>query len=226
MLERNDFDDGSSDFTRDYPPTLISYNDGRELDYWVVEYTVTPSESTASYTLTIKDYENANETRIKSDISGENSISISCIADSNAGQPFRPYLNISSEDTQQQTFIVKIEVAYFKEYLENSEDANKGDRETLSIYSYERPSEGLVSEVIISQQIPDMKTFDFLESTFKMFNLTAYVEVNGLTSTLVVQPLDDYYKDPSVKTYDITEYVDDDSYTIAAPKPYNEINFK
>ena len=32
---------------------------------------------------------------------------------------------------------------------------------------------GAISEIIISDQMPDMKVLDFLTSIFKMFNLTA-----------------------------------------------------
>jgi hypothetical protein len=225
VLERDDFD-GSPNFNANYPYTLVSYNDGRELEYWVVQYNVIPQNSSASYNLVIKDYENANSTIVKSNVYGQNTITLNCITDVVGEESFRPYLSISSEDESQQTFSISVNVFKYRVFSEGLDGVGEGQSQLESQYSDTVTGKSLVSEIIVTQQIPDMKVFDFLESTFKMFNLTAFIEVNGLTSTLVVQPLDDYYSNPSVKTYDITEYVDDDSYTIAAPKPYNEINFK
>ena len=71
VLERDDFD-GSPNFNANYPYTLVSYNDGRELEYWVVQYNVTPQNASASYNLVIKDYENANSTIVKSNVYGQN----------------------------------------------------------------------------------------------------------------------------------------------------------
>ena len=222
VLDRIDFDNGQGNFVTNYPILLEAYNEGTENTYWEVTYTVTPEILSSSYNLTIKDTEDSNVTIIKSSVAGVNTIKLTCDASAGSTKLYNPYLTVSTEETDQEDFEVEIEVLKLTYYAEGS---NEGTQ-LLSRYAETLSGLALESDIITSQQIPDMTIFDFLESTFKMFNLTAYIEVSGLTSTLVVQPLDDYYKDPSANTYDITEYVDDDSYTIAAPKPYNEINFK
>lgn len=72
----------------------------------------------------------------------------------------------------------------------------------------------------IQDQIPKMKTIDFLTGLFKMFNLTAYVD-NG---TIKVMPLDDYYALGS--SFDITEYVDISDSSVSPITLYNNITFK
>ena len=74
----------------------------------------------------------------------------------------------------------------------------------------------------ISQQIPEMKTLDFLTGIFKTFNLTAYVERN--TNDIIVKTLDDFYSDGVV--YDITKYVDNSKGSVNIALPFREINFE
>jgi len=74
----------------------------------------------------------------------------------------------------------------------------------------------------ISQQIPEMKTIDFLTGIFKTFNLTAYVERN--TNDIIVKTLDDFYSDGGV--YDITKYVDNSKGSVNIALPFREINFE
>ena len=68
--------------------------------------------------------------------------------------------------------------------------------------NYEKLAPTSVNTIVIANQIPKMKIFDFLKNIFTMFNLTAYKE-DGIITVL---PLDDYYN--AGKVYDITEYVD------------------
>jgi hypothetical protein len=68
--------------------------------------------------------------------------------------------------------------------------------------NYQRLAPSSVNTIIIANQMPKMKIFDFLKNIFTMFNLTAYKE-DGIITVL---PLDDYYN--AGKVYDITEYVD------------------
>ena len=77
-------------------------------------------------------------------------------------------------------------------------------------------------EFIISQQIPEMKTIDFLTGIFKTFNLTAYIEKN--TGNIIVKTLDDFYSDGG--SYDITKYVDNSKSSVNISLPYREINFE
>lgn len=74
----------------------------------------------------------------------------------------------------------------------------------------------------ISQQIPEMKTIDFLKGLFKMFNLTAYVD--KFTGKIIVKTLDSYYADGV--SHDVTKYIDVNKSSVDIALPYREINFQ
>ena len=74
----------------------------------------------------------------------------------------------------------------------------------------------------ISQQIPEMKTIDFLKGLFKMFNLTAYVD--KFTGKIVVKTLDSYYS--AGTSHDVTKYIDVNKSSVDIALPYREINFQ
>ena len=79
----------------------------------------------------------------------------------------------------------------------------------------------LVSDIIITDHMPDMYIIDFLTSIWKMFNLTAYVDDDGV---IVVKTLDNFYA--TYNTYDITKYVDVSNSTVNRLPLYNEIEYK
>lgn len=74
----------------------------------------------------------------------------------------------------------------------------------------------------ISQQIPEMKTIDFLTGIFKTFNLTAYID--KISGNIIVKTLDDFYSDGG--SYDITKYIDNSKSSVNISLPYKEINFE
>lgn len=74
---------------------------------------------------------------------------------------------------------------------------------------------------IISQQIPEIKNIDFLTGIFRMFNLTAFVNVSG---DIVVKTLDEFYTGGD--SYDITKYVNIDKSSVNVALPYKEITFE
>ena len=81
-------------------------------------------------------------------------------------------------------------------------------------------------DFVVSQQIPDIKTLDFLTSIFQMFNLTAYTVQDAADAdfgNIKVEPLDNFYA--TYNTYDISKYVDVNSSSVDAALPYREINF-
>lgn len=89
-----------------------------------------------------------------------------------------------------------------------------------------------VSEVIITQNAPDIKVIDFLSGLFKMFNLTAYyVDDVGDADfgKIKVDTLDNFYADrvnnPSEGEWDITKFVDTSRLQIDRAFEYNEIDF-
>ena len=74
----------------------------------------------------------------------------------------------------------------------------------------------------ITQQIPDIKTIDFLSGLFKTFNLTAYFD--KITSKIVVKTLDSFYNSGS--SYDVSKYIDVSKSQVNVALPYREVNFQ
>ena len=75
--------------------------------------------------------------------------------------------------------------------------------------------------VTLSDQMPEMKVYDFLSGLVKMFNLV--IEPTSRTA-FNIEPLDDWYSSGS--TYEITEYVDTTSQKVNKPELYKRISFK
>lgn len=76
--------------------------------------------------------------------------------------------------------------------------------------------------VSISSIIPDMKIIDFITGLFKMFNLTAFQNKDGV---IVVKTLDTFFSS-SNKNWDITKHVDKTQNTVDTVLPYKELDFK
>lgn len=72
----------------------------------------------------------------------------------------------------------------------------------------------------IGENMPEMKIIDFLSNLFKMFNLVAYVQDNGI---IQVKTLDEFY---STDIIDISEYVSVEESQVDSALPYREIFFK
>ena len=80
---------------------------------------------------------------------------------------------------------------------------------------------GVLSEIDIALQMPEMKVLDFLTGIFKMNNLTAYFDADG---NIQVRTLDDFYDNGG--EYDISEFVDVSKKSVNYPIPYQEIAFR
>ncbi len=89
------------------------------------------------------------------------------------------------------------------------------------------------SEIIITDNVPKIKTIDFLTGLFKMFNLTAYY-IDDVADTdfgkIYVDTLDNFYLDavnnPSEGSYDITKHINTKELTIDRAFEFNQINFE
>mgnify|MGYP003634322924 CR=1 FL=1 len=75
-------------------------------------------------------------------------------------------------------------------------------------------------DVVPTEQLPEIKTLDFLTGLFKTYNLTAFFE-NG---EIVVKPLDEFYA-ASSKTWDLTKLVHSDKHSVDEALPFSEVNF-
>ena len=82
-------------------------------------------------------------------------------------------------------------------------------------------TQNIQTDVEMSDQMPEMKVYDFLSGLVKMFNLV--IEPTSRTA-FNIEPLDDWYSSGS--TYEITEYVDTTSQKVNKPELYKRISFK
>jgi hypothetical protein len=76
------------------------------------------------------------------------------------------------------------------------------------------------TDVVMSDQMPEQKVYDFMIGLVKMFNLV--IEPTSRTK-FIIEPLDDWYALGS--NYDISEYVDISSQKIERPELYRRISF-
>jgi hypothetical protein len=94
-----------------------------------------------------------------------------------------------------------------------------GERDCQDIQEYSVSSQTMLTNIIVGNQMPDIKIIDLLTGIFKMFNLTSYVE----DEIIVVKDLNSFYD--SYNEYDITEYVDTDEITVSRLPLYSNIDF-
>jgi len=78
-----------------------------------------------------------------------------------------------------------------------------------------------ITEVLMSEQLPEQKIIDFLTGLIKMFNLVVVYEGND---TYTLEPLDDWYADGN--TIDVTRYIDTTEFSAKRPELYKRIEFK
>jgi len=110
------------------------------------------------------------------------------------------------------TINIKLEVREFISSFQDSSDVT-GFYETGVITA--------ISNIVISDQIPQMKVIDFLVNIFKMFNLTGTADDYGV---ITIKPLDDFIAQG--KTIDLTNKVDISESTVSKVDPFSRINFQ
>jgi len=135
-------------------------------------------------------------------------------SDQQGTETFKPAIRIITE-TEEITQITVSLVAR-KDTRQNEQDFTQ-----LGNYTLTGGSIVAVSDVNISSQIPSMLVLDFLTSIFKTFNLTAFVNNNGVVK---IETLDEFYAGGN--TIDITNQIDISKSEVKRFEPYSEINFE
>ena len=79
----------------------------------------------------------------------------------------------------------------------------------------------LQGQIYINNNLPKIKTIDFLTGLFKMFKLVIVAEDNG---TIYVNTINDYYAEG--KIHNLTKYIDFENVDIERGKLLNPINFQ
>ena len=73
-----------------------------------------------------------------------------------------------------------------------------------------------------ASKLPEIKVIDFLTGIFKVFNLTAFQNIDG---DIEVKTLDNFYES-SNKVWDITKDIDKTEQTVDSVLPFKQIDFK
>ena len=97
---------------------------------------------------------------------------------------------------------------------------NGTSRGTISTFA-NQSSNTILSEMIVSRNVPDIKIIDFLKGLFNMYKL---VIVPTSDTEYYVNTVDSYYSEG--KTYEITKYVDFENFDVERGEILNTINFK
>ena len=142
------------------------------------------------------------------------------------------YYNISWTVTAESTLFFTPTLTL--DYKEFDNGPNNPATNTLQAIYITNPAEiNTLSQVVVKDHLPKIKTIDFLTGIFKMFNLTAYYEDNYASvnfGKIIVETLDDLYTDAknniSGDSYDISKYVDVEKSVVEAPVTYKTIDFK
>ena len=155
------------------------------------------------------------------------------------GQEFQRYENLTGTTSLGQTGTLKD-----KDWLEHEDGVFTYFIETEAVSSYTITVELLVGKKGIGrahptgsfqltaaktaddpadplQLVPDIKVIDFLTSIFKMFNLTAFQDLDGI---IQVKTLDNFYAS-STTVHDITPFIDKTETITDTVLPFKEIDF-
>lgn len=97
-----------------------------------------------------------------------------------------------------------------------------GFKSASEFYLTGTTSIGASKELSAVDLMPDMKVIDFLTALFKLYNLTAFQDDNGIVQ---VKTLDDFYAS-STSAHDITEYVDKTETVTDSVVPFHEVDFR
>ena len=132
----------------------------------------------------------------------------------------------SNEDAE---FAVRVDLVesvyttYGNQPVPDQEDSDIGQWlaiDRTSVTGYATSSDEVVFNG--ATQVPDIPVIDFLTGLFKMFNLTAFVDENGI---IKVTTLDSFYES-SRNTWNITDYLDTTDSSVSKLTPYKSLKFQ
>ena len=198
-----------------------------EYDSYTLTYSISPVTGTGNYSLRVVDTRSGETLGYSNNLNGDGSLVIDYSVLSSE-DPRNWNLNFyitTDSDSDLDTFNASLDITkrfavfYLGTFVQYS----------FTDFSYTSPNspESTASNIVVTSQIPEMKIIDFLQSIFKMFNLTAYFERDeGVPSKsrIIIEPLNTYYSNGGV--IDISDYVNIDETDISRSPIYSEINFK
>ena len=195
---------------------LITFSVVKNTNSFTVELDITTTDS-GTYTLKLVDIENGLTLIEEDNLQGNSSISEAFL---NTGSH---QLRFVLESTSSISFDADLTVEEILFTIPTQ----------VTTANYEANGISTTEEIIITDNVPDMKNIDFLTGIFKMFNLTAYY-IDDIADAdfgkIYVDTLDNYYADainnPSDGSYDISSMVDISNTNVDAPVNYTGIDFK
>ena len=188
---------------------------------FTIDFEVTPGASFTSVAYTIELVNATTWTTLVKKINQIGTTSITYVFQDGILVPrgTKIVARVTSEETFQ--FQAKFDLEHLFNYALNSFPFFGAEVETATFTSNSTtltPQEG---EVIINDHVPDMKVMDFLNTLFKLHNLTAFVNEDD---QIVVKTLDDFYNDGD--RHDITEYIKTDEHNVSGVVTYDEMEFE
>lgn len=197
-------------------PTGSSVGDYR----YTISFTITPSNNNGLYSWSAKDALTNNGFGGNNNVTGTQTVT--CVFQNNG--LVTPQIEVRTNGgitgaTFSNLTILREEFEY---------DGNSGgfsyqwEPAGINNLSFNNSSVTFSSGINIGRNLPKMKITDFLQTLFKMFNLTAYFEYTS--DEIVVDTMDSFYEDGSV--YDISDKIDYDKSETKKAVLYNKIDFK
>jgi len=205
------FSSGNNNLTN---PLVAEWIDFNNESTWELSFTVTTTD-TGDYNVMVKDKISGDILSVANGLNGTQTIPFNMI--SSALNPLLSYeieFVVSTTDPGDFSSFTPSLVAVFNNTVSGSTTSTTGN------YVTSPASQTIVSEILISQQMPKMKVIDFITSIWKMFNLTAYVD----NDIIVTKTLDDFYS--SGNTFDITKYIDIESSEVSKALLFSSIAYK
>ena len=191
---------------------------------------VTPTNITDIYTIEIVDIVNDTVVATLKDTTGVQTINAAFCSqqDATTFNSLTNPININEGQTVKLATRIKTN-STFQFSIVNTIFSSKFDTSTSpntivlhqAEYTSNSSSITTIANLIITEQIPDIKVLDFLNGLFKMFNLTSFVNFDG---EIVVQKLDDFYSGGD--TIDITEYIKTDEHSVNNTIPFSEVDLE
>jgi hypothetical protein len=206
-----DFDEGSSTNVNLTTNIGTFFTENTPRKWWRLYLTVIPSPGYENVDYTIKYYrsddDSGNEFIEQAKLTQAGAYQwLNNLHASGASTTYKVYYTIQAS----QEF--KFTTSFFQQ--RKNFFGNNGDWTTTS------SEQTLDSDFVVKDNIPKLKTIDFLKGLFKEFKLVVIPQDDG---SIYINTLDSYYAEGGI--YDVTNYVDFDSYDVSRGKILNEINF-
>jgi hypothetical protein len=129
-------------------------------------------------------------------------------------------LSSTPVDFEYQFFIASVNSMTYTSTLFVRKNFNSGGFSLVGNTSAQTPTINIISQFQVSANLPKLKIIDFLKSIFALFKLVIIQENN---TDIYVNTLVDYYSQG--RLWDVTKYIDFDSYDVNRGDILNEIDF-